>query len=210
MYTTNVISTTKNLNLTSRQLNTLRTILMKNNLRDIHRTLSSLEREKKTSMQKSSNILNQQQVEQLKSLVKEETTRTTTTTKQYYKEKYKWFLQKRNNSTEEIIIPNEENLSFTYDIPESFESEPRIYGGISINDNERATLTLPPKYAVFKKIEPIKIKAEIEKALTKYRWKKEIDLPFNKTVCMPPYADNEIETNINSAKLQLYKVIVIV
>ena len=33
-------------------------------------------------------------------------------------------------------------------ITEDFSSEPRIYGNITINENERTILVLPPNYAV--------------------------------------------------------------
>ena len=120
---------------------------------------------------------------------------------------------------------------------DQFESKPRVYGGIEISKNETQALSLPPKFAVFSKVKPLKCKAEVEKAFTKLRWKREFerrkineeteeevddhdfydkegknfdltrmrptDLPFNKRVFMPPYADEETEAKIQLAKMQI-------
>ena len=81
----------------------------------------------------------------------------------FLKEKYK---KKRRNIPEEIngIIINDQELTNEYN------SEPRIYANIIINQEEKNLLSLTPKYTIFEKVDRWKCEIEIEKALTKYRW----------------------------------------
>ena len=71
------------------------------------------------------------------------------------------------------IIPDEIDGIIIKDqsIPENFSTEPRIYGGVSITET-RKELSLPPKYAMYDQVDPVKCQAEIEKALTKLRWER--------------------------------------
>ena len=134
------------------------------------------------------------------------------------------------NEIDEIIIKDVK-------LGDQFESKPRVYGGTEISKNETQALSLPPKFAVFSNVKPLKCKAEVEIAFTKLRWKREFerrkineeteeevddhdfydkegknfdltrmrptDLPFNKRVFMPPYADEETEAKIQLAKMQI-------
>ena len=56
------------------------------------------------------------------------------------------------------------------EIPESYSREPRIYGGAKINNDEKATLQLPPKFTVYEKINKQKCNVEIECMVSKYLW----------------------------------------
>ena len=58
------------------------------------------------------------------------------------------------------------------EIPTTFTSEPRCYGGISLTENEKKVLNLPPKFAVYGKVDSLECEAEIEKGLAKLRWRK--------------------------------------
>ena len=129
-----------------------------------------------------------------------------------------------------VGVTNTDNVRFTDGDINEFESHPRTYGGVELTANEDAALSLPPKFAVFKRIDPLVTKAQIEKSFAKMRWKLEIvsdeedendkfystdennfdlsrmratDLPYNKTVKMPPYADEETEVKLNYAKSEL-------
>ena len=55
-------------------------------------------------------------------------------------------------------------------IPEGFSNEPRCYGGVELSADERAVLTLPPKFAAFSKIDSTDCEAQVEKGLAKLRW----------------------------------------
>ena len=56
------------------------------------------------------------------------------------------------------------------ELPEKFRGEPRVCGGVIINKAEKELLSLPPKFATFKKLDPPQLKAEIEKLFIKLRW----------------------------------------
>ena len=53
---------------------------------------------------------------------------------------------------------------------EEFDTSPRIYGGTEITDEEKALLTLPPKFSTFQKVDPVDCSAQVEKSLSKLRW----------------------------------------
>ena len=63
---------------------------------------------------------------------------------------------------EGIIVGDQE-------LDERFTSEPRCYGACEVSDNEKQALSLPPKLALYTKIDSVSVKAEIEKGLAKYR-----------------------------------------
>ena len=53
---------------------------------------------------------------------------------------------------------------------EEFDTSPRTYGGIAITDEEKAVLTLPPKFSTFQKVDSVECSAQVEKSLAKLRW----------------------------------------
>ena len=108
---------------------------------------------------------------------------------------YKTYLRKKRRKKvkflrnkyrrERRIVPDEVDGIIIKDqpIPDDFTTEPRVYGGVNITEPEKELLSLPPKFAMYDKIEPKKCEAEVEKALTKLRWErisKEAD-----TLCAP-------------------------
>ena len=58
------------------------------------------------------------------------------------------------------------------EIPATFTSEPKCYGGCSIDEKEKKILSLPPKFAVCNGVNTTQCEAEIEKGLAKRRWTK--------------------------------------
>ena len=56
------------------------------------------------------------------------------------------------------------------DLPDTFTSDPRMYGNVELTEQEMELLSLPPKFAVFDKIDTINCEAEVEKGLGKLRW----------------------------------------
>ena len=48
-----------------------------------------------------------------------------------------------------------------------FESKPRCYGGIQINENEQQLLELPPNFSLYENIDVIETIAQIEKGFVK-------------------------------------------
>ena len=57
------------------------------------------------------------------------------------------------------------------DVP-VFDNTPRLYGGVSIDENEKAVLLLPPKFGLFEKIGVVQFRIQLEEALNKLRWNK--------------------------------------
>ena len=58
------------------------------------------------------------------------------------------------------------------EVPVTFSSEPECYGGCSTDEKERKVLSLPPKFAVYDRVNTDECEAEIEKGLAKLRWTK--------------------------------------
>ena len=121
------------------------------------------------------------------------------------------------NEINGIIIEDQE-------ITDDYTSIPRCYGNVEINSDEQDVLSLPPKYAIFEKVDKIECMAEIEKGLTKMRWNqksnedknkqivdrfinidnntmnfngmKPTELPFNKRVYLPKPGNPDLERKI--------------
>ena len=55
-------------------------------------------------------------------------------------------------------------------VPDDFSTAPRCYGGVVMNENELAALSLPPKFAVYSSIDEADCEAQVEKGLNKIRW----------------------------------------
>ena len=55
-------------------------------------------------------------------------------------------------------------------IPPDFSSEPRVYGGASLTENEKEVLALPPNFALYEQVNPHECETQVEKALAKLRW----------------------------------------
>ena len=57
-------------------------------------------------------------------------------------------------------------------LPDSFESEPRLYGGTNITDQERSLLSLPPRFSTYEKVNIGETECQIEKSFAIIRWQK--------------------------------------
>ena len=55
-------------------------------------------------------------------------------------------------------------------LPSTFSSNPRCYGGVQLTSEEEKVLCLPPKFAVYDKVDLTSCEAQIEKGLAKLRW----------------------------------------
>ena len=49
-------------------------------------------------------------------------------------------------------------------IPPNFSSEPRIYGEVALTELEKETLALPPKFALYENIHPLKLEMQVKKS----------------------------------------------
>ncbi|KAJ7389597.1 hypothetical protein OS493_030283 [Desmophyllum pertusum] len=55
-------------------------------------------------------------------------------------------------------------------MPSTFSSSPQCYGGIELTNDEEKALCLPPKFAVYDRVDLTSCEAQIEKGLAKLRW----------------------------------------
>ena len=55
-------------------------------------------------------------------------------------------------------------------VPNDFSTAPRCYGGVVMNENELAALSLPSKIAVYCSIDEADCEANVEKGITKLLW----------------------------------------
>ena len=95
------------------------------------------------------------------------------------KERKVWFLTRKKREYERERIERKQDtvslLCRTIDtsdreIPQSYSREPRIYGGVKVSDEEKAALSLPPKYTTYEKINKQTAAVEIELMTAKYLW----------------------------------------
>ena len=82
---------------------------------------------------------------------------------QFLRKKYR---KSKTNLPEEIRGINIKDQ----ELGREFTSAPRTYGGVTLNVEERALLTLPPKFATYGKVIEGECKSQIEKAVAKLRW----------------------------------------
>ena len=82
------------------------------------------------------------------------------------------FLREKYGQSREIPDQIEGITIADSDLPATFNSEPRCYGGCSTDEKEKKILSLPPKFAVYDKVNTVECEAEIEKGLAKLRWTK--------------------------------------
>ena len=131
------------------------------------------------------------------------------------------------DEVEGIVVKDQE-------LDECFTSEPRCYGACKVNESERQTLSLPPKFALYTKVNILSVEEEIEKGLAKYRWEKKssdkneeranfvydsdskkldfrnlraTDFSFNKRVVLPTALPDDQEIEIQHLKNKLMKTV---
>ena len=68
----------------------------------------------------------------------------------------------RGINIEDVLLENE------------FDSGPRVYGDVTLSEQEIVVLNLPPKYGVYKKVDPTQCKIDVEESLNKLRWNRVI------------------------------------
>ena len=157
--------------------------------------------------------------------------------------KYKEVLSQRRKKKIEFLnrkygrrhnVPDRVNGVIVADqaIPENFTSEPRCYGSVEVSDDEKAVLSLPPKFATFDRIDKLRCEGEVEKGLAKLRWSrkredseredieqdrfyrqsekvfnfgrmKATDFPFNPRITLPEPIDKREEIRMTALKNRL-------
>ena len=117
--------------------------------------------------------------------------------------------------------------------PPEFMNEPRLYGGVDVDESEKRALMLPPKFGLLEEVNVTKCRVQLEEALNKLRWNgiygsaeqigdmnmydigtrsmdinnlKVTSLPFNPGVRMPGPLRHEEEVRIHRFKDDVMKV----
>ena len=91
-----------------------------------------------------------------------------------YRRKVDFLTVKYGRKSDRNVIPDEVEGIVIKDtaLPENFESKPRMYGGVNLDQNNEVTsaLSLPPKFTVYENVDPERCEIEVDKAISKYRW----------------------------------------
>ena len=88
-----------------------------------------------------------------------------------------------------------EGIQIKTDISTVIDNSPRLYGGVDVDDNEKAALLLPPKFALFEKINITQCRVQLEEALNKLRWNKLAGDRVDKEPRFFDRTDNTIDIN---------------
>ena len=87
-----------------------------------------------------------------------------------HNKKIAW-LESRWSKTKQIIPEVVRDVRVADDnLPEEFESTPRIYGGVQLDEDEKAALVLSPKYGLYRELRVEQTNIDVEEALNKLRW----------------------------------------
>ena len=78
--------------------------------------------------------------------------------------------RQQNNDNSEIDKMLASVVTSDRQLPPTFSSEPRVYGGVCVTEEEKQALTLPPKFTLYDKIDREKCMVEIETMVSKYMW----------------------------------------
>ena len=79
--------------------------------------------------------------------------------------KKKWIKEKREKNSDMRGINIEDS-----ELTEEFTSEPRLYGRVQVTEDELAVLRLPPKFGVYKRIDTLQCRIDVEESINKLRW----------------------------------------
>ena len=149
------------------------------------------------------------------------------------KEKVKWLLA--TYKKKEDTSPDYINGICVKDVVlgEEFVKEPRVYGNVQLDSNEVAAIQIPPKFALYNKIDIMDCEAEIEKCLSSIRRTRcykdnssdirtvfnsnnkvldlrkmrATDLPFCSNVILPKPVQFEEEVKLQNLKHELNSVV---
>ncbi|XP_029643478.1 probable serine/threonine-protein kinase tsuA [Octopus sinensis] len=161
----------------------------------IYRELSEQEKRKRIFLKEIKSITTRKEKTLIMDIIYEENRHVIHQCNIHFKRKLSWLKQKRQYELakeEKQKYPDTINGIIMEDVllPEEFnkDNEANIYGGVTTDPDEISILQLPPKYAVYSKVNTIKCLSEIEKSFTKIRWN------------LNRYYDNNTCDNNNNAK----------
>ena len=85
-------------------------------------------------------------------------------------QKVAWLVKRWRSVQETVPSTVRDIVVADDDLPEEFDSTPRIYGGVQLDEEEKAALTLSPKYGLYRPLRVEQAKIDVEEALNKLRW----------------------------------------
>ena len=118
----------------------------------------------------------------------------------HFKKRVDWLRNKWSHNTtpdvpdivREVVVKDDE-------LPAEFDSEPRMYGGVTVGDNEEEVLRLPPKFGLYRKVNIEQCVIDTEEALNKLRWSRLFEQNDNNTDNPDFISQNTV--NINRLKV---------
>ena len=84
--------------------------------------------------------------------------------------KVEWLRKKWKEPDRKKVFDNKGIRVEDDELGKEFESEPRLYGGIVMSENEMKILRLPPKFGLYRKLNVSQCKIDVEESLNKLRW----------------------------------------
>ena len=172
--TTNILSLSKQLcnTLPERRRNTLASMITRWKLTDAYDVLREERYNNTRSWRECKRTLQEHNVmKQFMELHKKERSRYRSELIEQRKQKLDFYKRRCKtgrtipSKVGDIIIDDQE-------LTNKYSSEPRIYGGATINEKELQLLSLPPKFTITENINIERCEAEVEKGLAKLRWER--------------------------------------
>ena len=79
-------------------------------------------------------------------------------------------------SSSRVLLPNNiQGIPLYFDsedFSEEFSTQPKLYGGVQLDEDDKVALELPVMYDLYKKLMLVKCRIDIEEPLNKLRWNK--------------------------------------
>ena len=156
--------------LTEKQRHEVKMKLTRQQIADAYRKLEEVQRKKAALWKQCKQVVTGEVRIRYLNKWREYTKRTKTRLVKENRKKLEWIQRKRSerNDNRGIEVGDEE-------FSEEFKSEPRLYGRVQVNEDELAVLTLPPKFGLYRKLDPVKCKIDVEESINKLRWRRIID-----------------------------------
>ena len=163
----------KRLQLGERTLDKLRTTMMGTKIRDAYRALQNQRYENFRVWRRCRKEIPRYLLEGYLSIWRNYTNEYRQTIEQKHANKLSHL---KGKWTKKIILPEEiRGVSLNPDmsnLPAEFSSEPRLYGGVALDDDEKLLLEFPVKFGLYRRLDITQCKIDTEEALNKLRWYK--------------------------------------
>ena len=149
----------------------LKDTMMKNEIRNLYHALSKNNKALSNCRKEIKNVFKKEDIDRLHESWYKEKEYAQKKIIEHFKSKREWIIKKQEEK-ENNEHPDEIDCIIMKDgtLPAEFKIEPCVYGNIELTDNEKAIIRLPPKFAMFNKVDTLVLRAQFEKAVTNLRW----------------------------------------